>query len=227
MTNSLEHSIDGRPDFSLLTVALPEGETILVEAAAMATMDPAIKMKTKAKGGVSRLFTGESLFINEFTAQNGSGQIAIAPGAPGDLEHINLENQTIYLQNSAYVASTQGVKLETKWQGLIKGFFSGENLFLIKCSGVGDLWFNTFGAIVELDVGETQYLVDTGHIVAFTEGLDYSVTPVGGYKSFFFSGEGLVCRFKGQGKLWIQTRKLNRFASWVWPFRRVKKRKSN
>ena len=225
-TESLEHSIDGRPDFSLLTVALPAGETIMVEASAMATMDPSIKMKTVAKGGVSRILTGESLFINEFTASGVKGQISIAPGAPGDLEHIFLSGESIFLQNSAFVASSPGVKLDTKWQGLVKGFFSGENLFLIKCSGNGDLWFNTFGAMIELDAGENQYLVDTGHIVAFTEGLDYSVTGVGGYKSIFFSGEGLVCRFRGKGKIWIQTRKLNRFASWVHPFRRLKSKKN-
>ena len=68
-----------------------------------------------------------------------------------------------------------------------------------------------------------SYVVDTGHIVAFTEGLDYSISSVGGYKSLFFSGEGLVCRFSGTGRVWIQTRKLQPFLFWLFPFRPSKK----
>ena len=114
------------------------------------------------------------------------------------------------------------VAVESKWQGMAKGFFSGEKLFLIRCSGKGDLWFNTYGAMIEVDV-KGDYVVDTGHIVAFTEGLEYSVTRVGGYKSLFLSGEGLVCRFTGEGKVWIQTRQVPSLSAWVWPFRPQKK----
>ena len=221
--SEFEYKINFKPDFSLLTVALPAGKTIKVEASAMAGMETNIKMKTKFKGGLGRFLTGESLFINEFTAENGPGEIVIAPGSPGDMAHVHLDNNTIFLQNSAYVASSLEVNIETKWQGLMKGFFSGQGLFLIRCSGVGDLWFNTFGALIPIDV-DGSYVVDTGHVVAFTEGLDYQITKVSGYKSLFFSGEGLVCRFSGQGKVWVQTRRLSGFASWVYPFRRVKNR---
>lgn len=216
--SKFNYKLDCRPDFSFLTVDIPANETLKVEASAMATMDSNIKMKTKFKGGLSRFLTGESIFINEFTAERGDGEICIAPGPPGDMEHVYLEDSVVYLQNSAYVASGMNVNIETKWQGLVKGFFSGESLFLIKCSGTGDLWFNTYGAIIEIDV-TGNYVVDTGHIVGFTEGLDYNVTKVGGYKSLFFSGEGFVCRFSGEGKVWIQTRQVGAFASWVFPYR--------
>ena len=221
--SELPFHIEGRPDFAFLTVKIPANQTLKVEASAMASMDTTLRMKTKLKGGLSRFLTGESLFINEFTAEGGPGEIKIAPGAPGDLEHVYLKGTTIYLQNSAYVASTLGVDVESKWQGMFKGFFSGESLFLIRCSGQGDLWFNTYGAMFEVDVAG-NYVVDTGHIVAFTEGLDFDVTRIGGYKSLFFSGEGLVCRFRGQGKVWIQTRKVPAFARWTWPYRPVKNR---
>ncbi|MBP5984068.1 MAG: TIGR00266 family protein [Fluviicola sp.] len=214
----LDFNFDCKPDFGLITVQIPNGTTLKVEAAAMATMDTNITMKTKLKGGFRRFLSGESLFINEFTAQNGNGNIQIAPSCPGDVDHVYLNNETIYLQNTAYVASTMDVQLDTKWQGLNKGFFSGESFFLIKCSGSGDLWFNSYGGILEIDV-TNGYVVDTGHIVAFTEGLDYQISRVGGYKSLFFSGEGFVCRFSGQGKVWIQTRKIQPFLSWVNPFR--------
>ena len=213
--------ISGQPDYAFVTVDIPAGQTLKVEASAMATMDTHLVMKTRLRGGLGRFVTGESIFINEFTAQGGPGQIGIAPGAPGDLRHVYLNDQTIYLQNSAYVACTDGVTVESKWQGLLKGFFSGESLFLIRASGRGDLWFSSYGGIIEMDV-DGQYVVDTGNIVAFTDGLSYDVTKVGGYKSLFFSGEGFVCRFKGTGRIWVQTRKVGALASWAWSFRPAK-----
>jgi len=213
-----EFSMDCKPDYGFVTIEIPSGKTLKVEASAMATMDTNMEMKAKFKGGLARFLTGESLFINEFTAKNGKATIQLAPPCPGDVEHIYLSNQTIFLQNSSYLASDMNITVESKFQGLMKGLFSGENLFLIKCSGEGDLWFNSFGGIIPIKV-EDGYVVDTGHIVAFTDGLEYDISRVGGYKSLFFSGEGLVCRFRGQGTVWIQTRKVNPFVGWINPFR--------
>jgi len=92
--------IECKPDFAFLNVKIPANKTLKVEASAMASMDTNINMKTIMKGGLSRFLTGESLFINEFTAENVEGEINIAPGPPGDMEHIYIENETIYLQGS-------------------------------------------------------------------------------------------------------------------------------
>ncbi len=221
--DKLEYRLEGRPDYGFLTVTIPQGRTLKVEAGAMATQDTNIRMKTKMRGGIGRFLTGESLFLNEFTAESGPGEIGIAPASPGDIEHVYLDNDTVFLQSSGYVASDPSVVIETKWQGFVKGFFSGESLFLVKCSGTGDLWFNTYGGMFAVDV-EGEYVVDTGHVVAFTSGLDYRVSKVGGYKALFLSGEGLVCRFSGKGRVWIQTRQVPRFARWAYPFRPVKSR---
>ncbi len=219
----LPFKFDCKPDFGYLTINVPAGKMVKVEAAAMAGMDTNMEMKTKLKGGFKRFLSGESLFINEFTAKNGNAEIQIAPASPGDIDHVYLDNESIFLQNSAFVASGSEIDVQTKWQGFTRGFFSGENFFLIKCTGKGDVWFNSYGGIIPIDV-DGSYVVDTGHIVAFTEGLDYSISSVGGYKSLFFSGEGLVCRFSGTGRVWIQTRKLQPFLSWLFPFRPTKSR---
>lgn len=217
--SEFDFSIIGAPDYALLEVKIPSNSTLKVEASAMATMDSNIEMKTKMRGGFGRLFTGESIFINEFTSKNSSGTIGIAPAAPGEIMHIKLSgNDVIYLQNSAFVAAGMNVNVETKFQGLMKGFFSGEGLFLIKCSGEGDLFFNSYGAIIPIEV-TNGYVVDTGNIVAFTDGLDYNVKSVGGMKSLFFSGEGLVAEFRGTGKVWIQTKKPGPLVWWAHPFR--------
>lgn len=222
-TSQYAYRFDGQPDFAFLTVTIPAGQTLKVEASAMATMSTHLQMKSKMKGGLSRMLTGESLFINEFSAPGQPGEIGIAPGPPGDMCHVLLEggDDCIYLQNSAYVASGMNVVTETKWQGLKKGFFSGEKLFLIRCTGEGDLWFNTYGAIIEIDV-DGGYVVDTGFIVGFTGGLEYDIQRIGGLKSSFFSGEGLVSRFHGEGKLWMQTRQVPKLSQWVNPFRPLK-----
>jgi uncharacterized protein (TIGR00266 family) len=216
----MNFEFSGKPDYSMVTIEIPKGQTLKVEASAMATMDTNISMKTKAKGGLGRFLTGESIFLNEFTAEGSSGEIGVVPPAPGDMEHIHLEgpHDVIYLQGSAFVASTQDVKVESKWQGMMKTFFSGESMFLIKCSGPGDVWFNSYGAIFPVEI-DGEYVIDTGHIVGFTSGLDYQINSVPGFKSLFFSGEGLVCRFRGQGTAWVQTRKAMPFAVWCWPYR--------
>jgi uncharacterized protein (TIGR00266 family) len=218
----LPFKFDCKPDFGYLTINVPQGEMVKVEAAAMAGMDTNMEMKTKFKGGFQRFLSGESLFINEFTAKNGNAEIQIAPASPGDIDHVYLDNESIFLQNSAFVASGSQIDVQSKWQGFTRGFFSGENFFLIKCTGKGDVWFNSYGGIIPIEVNGS-YVVDTGHIVAFTEGLEYSISSVGGYKSLFFSGEGLVCRFTGTGRVWIQTRKLQPFLFWLFPFRPSKK----
>ena len=214
-------TLEGQPDYAFLTVTLPEDQTIKVEASSMATMDTHIKMRTKAKGGIGRLLTGESLFINEFTAEHAPGEIGIAPGTPGDILHRHLTGEnTLFLQNSAFLAASTDLNIETKLD-IFKGIFSGAGLVLIKCSGPGDLWFNTYGAAIEIDV-DGEYVVDTDKIIAWEDNLSYEITKVGGYKSLFFSGEGFVCRFSGKGKLWIQTRSSNALKSWAHWFRPVK-----
>lgn len=221
MSGSYEFSIESAPDYSFLNVSIPAGQKLMVEKSAMASMDTNVMMKTKMKGGLGRLLTKESLFINEFTAEGGPGSISIAPGPSGDMAHFAVsESQAVLLTGSSYVASTPGVKLDTKFQGLVKGFFSGESLFLIRCSGAGDLWFNTFGGLFSVDVTD-EYIVDTGHICAFTEGLDYEIGRIGGYKSLFFSGEGFICRFRGQGRVWIQTRNPLGLVHWADGYRVV------
>ena len=169
---------------------------------------------------------GESLIINTFTAQDGPGEVLFAGGAAGDIAYYRLEGRSIMLQRGAYMLNGPGVEVTGKWQGA-KGFFGGEGLVLLKASGVGDLFFNSYGAILEIDVTE-GFIVDTGYIVAFEDSLDYRVTVLPGLrtggkiKSFFFGGEGLVCQFSGTGRVWIQTRQVSSFLSWANAFRPTK-----
>lgn len=219
----MNFDIEGQPDYALLNVDIPKSQTLMVEASAMATMDTNLEMKSTMKGGLKRFLNRESIFINRFTAVGAPGQISIAPGLPGDIGHYQIQSgENFYLTGASFLASEESVQQDTKWQGLKKGFFSGESFFLIRCHGEGIVWFNCYGAMFEIDVID-EYIIDTGHIVAFTEGLDYNISKIGGYKSLFFSGEGFVARFKGQGKVWVQTKTPMGFVQWADQFRIVQR----
>ena len=220
--------ISHRPDFGFITVNLEQGQAINAEPSVMASMDSTIKMKSGLKGGllksVGRAFGGESMIMNTFTAEE-AGEVTFAPGPMGDCMHYEVSSAGgIMLQRGAYVASSPSVDVNGKWAGF-KGFFA-EGMVLLKATGEGDLFFNTYGAIIEIDV-EDDYYVDNNYVVAFEDTLDYDLSTLPGLKfgskvkSFLFGGEGIVCRFRGHGKLWIQTRAVGAFVNWIHPYRPV------
>ena len=227
MASDVEYEITQRPDFALLSVQLEDGQQIFSEPSAMASMDPSIQMKAGLKGGLKktlgRALGGESMIINTFT---GPGEVTFAPATPGDTLNYRLDMSTLYLQRGAFMCHTDGIEVTGKWEGA-KGFFSGKGLVLLKASGTGDVFFNSYGAIMQFDI-EDEFIVDTGYVVAFEDTLQYDVSVLPGLKiggkikSFFFGGEGLVVRFRGQGRVWVQTRNVNPFLTWVYPFRPVK-----
>ena len=136
--------------------------------------------------------------------------ISIAPGSPGDIMGYDVQpGRELFIQGGSYLASTTNVQTDTKFQGL-KGLFSGESMFFIRAfseAGPGRVWFNSFGAIKPIPIQAGQIVtVDTGHVVAFENTLQYSVRKLGNLKSALLGGEGLVMDFQGQGTVWIQTR---------------------
>ena len=229
MSNKIAYQIEHSPSYASLRLDLQPNQTVVVESGAMAAMDSCIKMQSKMKGGlmkgVGRMLSGESLFLSEFTAKNKPGQLFLSPGIPGDIQHYYLNGRGLMIQSSGFVASGTEVNLDTNFQGF-KGFFSGESLFLIRATGEGDIWLSSYGGILEIPV-EGDYVVDTGYIVAFEDTLDYNVELIGGLsfknlKTGILGGEGLVCRFRGQGKLWIQSRQLVSLLNFLNPFRPIK-----
>jgi len=216
------------PAFSYGVVRLDSGDEVKVEAGAMAAMSGGVEIETKAQGGVlgglkRSVLGGESFFINTYRASSG-GEVALASKLPGDLQMMTLDgSRALMVQSGSWLASDPGVDVDTKWGGA-KTFFSGEGLFLLRCTGSGDVLVSTYGGMIakELAPGEA-YSVDTGHIVAFDEGIGYEVTKVGGWKSTILSGEGLVARLTGPGTIWMQTRSEQDLVGWltsVLPFTR-------
>jgi uncharacterized protein (TIGR00266 family) len=219
--------------FALAVVNLERGERIMAESGAMVSMSPTIGMDATMSGGgmigaVKSAIGGESLFRTTFSAETGPGEVTLAPAALGDIMAVELTGQKLFVQPGSYLAGD--TRLSIGIQGSARGMLSGEGLFLLTVQGSGLLLLSSFGAIhtKELGAGE-EYNVDTGHIVAFDDSMQWQIekatasTPgVGGFLKGLMksalTGEGFVCRFRGPGKLYIQTRQLPGFARQLLPF---------
>jgi len=221
----MDHELIGTPDYGLVRVHLDPGDEVEAEAGAMVGMSDSVEMETSSKGGIVQsakrsMLGGESFFINTFTVHSEPGVLELAPGQPGDVLHLRME-QPLAITRGGFLAGETTVDVDSDFGGF-KGFFSGMGFGLLRAEGAGDLFLASFGGIRSVDVGPSgEYVVDTGHILAFEDSLDYEVETVGGWKPTLLSGEGLTCRFRGSGTVWVQTRNAPSFASWIHPFRPV------
>ena len=222
----MQAEMEFTPSYSLLTVQLAPGESVKAETGAMVAQQ-GVSMKTGMGGGglfggIRRMMGGESFFMNTFTADGAGGWVSLAPPTPGDIRSFDLmPGANLFIQGSSFLACSENVQTDTKFQGF-RGFFSGESLFFIRAyaeRGAGIVYYNSFGAIKQLAVTpEQELVVDTGHLVAFSDDVQYSIGKVGGIGSLIAGGEGLVMKFRGNGQVWIQTRNLASLADKLTPF---------
>jgi uncharacterized protein (TIGR00266 family) len=219
----MKYEIKYKPSYSLLVVNLDQGETITAESGAMTYMDPNIEVHTRKREksflgslGLS-IIGGQSFWVNDYSAANGSGEVSFVAAPVGDIEQLEVKPGKGYIiQKSAYIASTQSIDLDVKWEGFTKGLF-GQGLFMLRATGDGQLFINTFGAIDthKLEAGQTL-IVDNFHLVGFSDSCSYKVTRFGGLKETLLSGEGLVTQITGPGEVHIQTKNLREFVDWLW-----------
>ena len=220
------------PAFTMMTVTLAPGEQIKVEPGAMVAQSEGLEMKTGMGSGggfggfmksmMKSAFGGESFFVNTYTAGPSGGWISLAPSSPGDIETFDMEpGQSFYMQGGAFMASTINVDTSTKFQGA-KSLFSREGAFFLRAEASdvpGKVFFTSYGALKEIEVTPDKPIkIDNGHVVAFSEGLNYHISKVKGLGSFFFGGEGFTLDFHGSGSVWIQTRNIQSLANQLIPF---------
>lgn len=216
-----EWKIDYPGAFALATVNLQSGCSINAEAGAMVSMSPNVDLTSKMKGGligaIKRSIGGESAFISTFTAENGPGEVTLAPATPGDVVGLEMRDTQYLVQSSSYLAGDTSLVVDTKFGGM-KSWLGGEGLFLLNISGSGLLLVSSFGSIHRktLRAGE-RYVVDTGHMVAWEASMPYEVRKASkkGLIRSMLSGEGLVAEFTGPGELLLQTRNLRAFATHI------------
>ncbi|MCW4005911.1 MAG: TIGR00266 family protein [Candidatus Bathyarchaeota archaeon] len=219
----MKYEIKYKPSYSMLVVNLDQGETITAESGAMTYMSPTIEARTRKRersllGTLGlKLIGGQSFWVNDYTSTQGTSEVAFVAAPVGDIARLDVKQGKGYvIQKAAYIASTQNVDLDVKWEGFTKGLF-GQGLFMLRVSGNGDLFINTFGAIDThiLKAGETL-IVDNFHLVGFSDTCSYKVTKFGGFKETILGGEGFVTQITGPGEIYIQTKNLREFVDWIW-----------
>lgn len=205
---------------------LSAGEKLTAESGSFMAMTPNLQMTTSTRSrgksglftGVKRLFSGESFFLNHFHADS-DAHLWLSTPLPGDISVHELKGESLIVSGGSYIAGSDSIGIDLQFQGL-KGFLTGENLFWIKAQGTGSLILGSFGEIYCVDVKD-EYIVDTGHIVAFEETLNFTISKIGSsWLNSFLGGEGFICRFKGRGKVWCQSHSPSSFGHELSPYLR-------
>lgn len=210
-----------KPSYTLALIRLAPNERIRAEAGAMVSMSDQVMIETQAAGGILKslsrsILGGESFFQNFFQAPAQGGEITLAPELPGDIDLVEMQGQKLMVSAGSYLASETSIELNAKVS--MKAFMAAEGVSMLEATGFGKLLLSSFGAIFEktLTPGE-KYIVDSSHLVAFDAAMDVQVKTVGGLKSTFLSGEGLVVQITGPGRLLLQTRSPSALINWIIP----------
>jgi uncharacterized protein (TIGR00266 family) len=210
----------------MVRVFLAAGESIKAESGAMVGASPTIDVESKMEGGLlgalsRKLLTGEKFFFQTLRAARGTGEVLLAPTVPGEIVLFELDGVNEYLvQKDGFLAGAESIKIESKVQSLSRGLLGGEGFFILRISGQGQLILNSFGAIHKIELKpDEEYIVDNAHLVAWSATTSYSVERASsGWVSSFTSGEGFVCRFRGPGVVFIQSRNPGGFGNWIRQF---------
>ncbi len=200
------------PAGTIAVCEMAAGESLSAESGAFMAMRGPVQIETTTRQrksgsgilqGLKRLVSGESFFINKFSA-TGACEVILGTALPGDIMVKELRGEKLIIQGGSYIACESGVEIDLQWQGL-KSIFSGAGLFWVNAKGAGQVVLGSFGFIYSIDV-DGEYLVDSGHIVAFEETLDFEISKATkGWLQAFLSGEGFICKFKGKGRVWCQS----------------------
>ena len=220
----MEYEITGG-SFPIVICTLQKGETMKNETGAMAFMTSGMNMETNTGGGllkgIGRALSGDTLFLNFFTAESDGEQVGFSSCTPGKIIPIKLDgSNSIIGQKNAFLAAEESVDVDIFFKNKLgTGIFGGEGFILQKFTGNGMVFLEIDGEVIErnLQPGEVL-LVDPGHIAAMDEGIDFDIERVQGAKNILF-GEGLFfSKLTGPGKVWIQTMPISKLAESIIPF---------
>lgn len=212
-------------NLQMATVYLSPDEEVYAEAGAMIHMSDNMSMNARARGGIlkglKRKVTGESFFLTEFTPTQGDGHVAFAGLVPGKILALDLDERDYIVQKDAFLAAESTVDLDVALtRKLGSGFFGGEGFILQRLSGEGLAFIHACGDILERDLQEGERIrVDTGCVVGFEEGVDYSIERAGNIKTSLFGGEGIfLTTLTGPGRVYVQSMTLNNLAAALRPY---------
>ncbi len=212
----MKYEIKGEP-LPVLLCYLEAGETIMCQKGAMSWMTPNMKMQTSAGGigkAFSKMFSGESMFQNTYTAQGGEGMIGFASTLPGSIIPFDIGKGDLIVQKGGYFVSEPTVNFSIAFQKNIgAGFFGGEGFIMQRMSGSGMAFIEVDGYVVEYDLqAGQQMIIDTGYLAAMSGTCTMEIKAVGGIGNTLFGGEGIFNTVvTGPGKIYLQTMPKNKF----------------
>lgn len=221
----MEYRIEGTP-MPVVICQLAAGESMITERGSMCWMSPNMRMQTGTNGGIGRalgrMFAGDSVFQNRYTAQGGPGMIAFASSFPGNIRTFEIgPGREIVVQKRGFLASEESVTLSVFFQKKIgAGFFGGEGFVMQKLSGHGTAFCEFDGHVVEYDLAPGQSIVvDTGYLAGMDATCSIDIQTVSGVKNMMFGGEGLFNTvITGPGRVFLQTMPINSVADAIIPF---------
>ena len=221
----MKYRIEGET-LPVVICRVDENETLITEKGAMSWMSPNMKMSTNATGGLGkslgRMFSGESIFQNRYSAMGGSGEIAFASSFPGCIKAVEIApGREMIVQKSAFLASQSSVELSVFFNKKIgAGLFGGEGFIMQKLSGSGLAFLEFDGHVCSYELQQGQQLiVDTGYIAAMEATCSMDIQSVPGMKNILLGGEGLFNTvISGPGKVWLQTMPINAVAGALSPY---------
>jgi uncharacterized protein (TIGR00266 family) len=222
-------SVTGDVD-PFLHVAMARGETIYCESDAMVMMEDTLDLKGKMRGGLGsalmRTFAnGESFFQQHIEAVRGNGDCLLSPTLPGAMEVVDVGSRQYMISDGAFVAATSGIELKVRTQSLGNALFAQSGgFFITETSGQGQVVVSGFGSMSMLDVAPGKdVIIDNSHVVCWDSALRYEISMTTGQSSGFLgnlvnsqtSGEGVVLRFSGSGKVYVCSRNRAAFRKWT------------
>ncbi len=221
----MRYKIEGET-LPVVICELEEGEKMITERGSMAWMSPNMKMETSSNGGIGkvfgRMFSGEGMFQNIYTAMGGPGLISFASSFPGSVKAFQIQpGQEMVLQKSGFLAAEAGVELSVHFHKKVgSGLFGGEGFILQKLSGSGIAFAEFDGHVVEYELGPGQQMViDSGHLAAMTASCQMDIQMISGVKNVLFGGEGLFNTvLTGPGHVWLQTMPISNVAGALIPY---------
>ena len=220
----MEIKLSCQPSYTLAYCFLEAGESVLAESGSMAAMSAGINVSAGiGPGGVTKAVLrkqlgGESFFMARYTSTVHGAWVALAPKDPGDIEHAVLGNERgLLIQSGSLLGVSAGLAIDVKWAG-VRSVVMREGSMLLKVTGKGDVLMSSYGGIQKfnLEDGE-QMIVDTSHLVAFSEDISFKVGPLGGVGVAALSGEGIVAKLTGPGLVYVQTRAETGIRGWLFP----------
>lgn len=213
----------------LLSVTLEKGEKVLAESNAMMAMDGDLSLKGRSRGGImksiARKFLNDETFFQQYVeAEKGPGTVLLAPNIPGDIRILDVGERQYMISDGAFLAATDDVEMEVRSQGLGRALLGDSGgFFVMATEGHGQVAVSGFGSVRELQVTDGQSLVvDNGHLVAWDSTLDYELSLNTSHSGLFgklvnsqITGEGIVLKFRGHGKVIVCSRNKGGFLDWI------------